>query len=254
MIFPGATAWLLYDNTQNRWLITSEVRYSPKTQEYIVSPGSTTGGDWGDVVIPTAITSGTVGTSGGADNVFPGSWLLSTSTTALSGAYMGMPKTILGTGTHGDSHESIEAYVSLNALSSGADTFYAAVRFQSATTSGVIQTQSNSIAIIYSHIYNGGNWSLVSIDNGGTPSSFVDLGVSASIDVPVLLRLEVDKALSEARAYINGQYAGRVTTNLPSSTITQANGGQVIIRRDGFDAGGTRTLRMHSMKLNYVFD
>jgi hypothetical protein len=253
MIFPGATCVLVYDNTANRWVITSEFRYNAKTQEYIAAPGSVTAGDWGEFIVPTVFSSGAVGTNVGTNNVFPSGFTLSTSTTASSGAYAGFPKTNAGSGTYGDSHQSIEAYVSLGHLSSGADTFFAAVRFVGGTSTGITNA-TNSIAIIYSHIYNSGDWSLVSIDNSGNASTFVDLQVAASIDVPILLRLEVDKGLSEARAYVNGTYAGRVTTNLPNSTSTAVNGGQIIIRRDGFDTGGTRTLRMHNLKLNYVFD
>jgi hypothetical protein len=219
----------------------------------MVSPGSQTAGDWGDLIAPTTIASGGASTNIGVDNVFPSSFTISTSTTAFSGGYVGLPKTIIRSGSYGDAHQSFESYVSLNALSSGADTFYAAIRFQTASQTSAIQSTSNSIAIVYSHIYNSGNWSLVSIDNGGTPSTFVDLAVAASIDVPILLRMELDKSLSEVRAYVNGAYAGRVTTNLPTTTAT-TNGGQCVILRDGFDTGGTRTLRIHNMKLNYVFD
>lgn len=252
IVYPKSTAVLVYDNTLNRWVIASEIGNRPKTQTYEASPGSTTGGDWGNLAVPSAFNSGSVSTSAGVNNVFPAAWTMTTSATASSGASMGFPKVNSGSGTYGDSHQSVEAYISLNGLSVVSDTFYAGVRFAPANGQS-IPTQSNSIGIIYSHIHNSGNWSLVSVDNSGTPSAYIDLGVAAAIDAPVLLRLEVDKALTEARAYIDGVYVGRVTTNLPNSTSVSTNGGNVIIRKSVTGTGGD-SLRVHSLKSSYIFD
>jgi hypothetical protein len=253
MIFPGAAAWLLYDNTANRWVISS-VSSLPdygKKQEYWFSGGSTTIGDWGHMAFG-AISSGTLLSESASDNVFPSSLGLRTSATAASGYYLGFPKTQTSNSTFGDSHSSVEAYVSLSGLSVTADTFYAHIRFaQTSNTNANTLANANTISILYSHVINGGNWSLISVDNSGTVSTAVDLGVAAAIDVPILLRLEIDKGLSEARAYVNGAYAGRVTTNLPDTSAIL--GTQAIIQKM-LTGNGVDALRIHNMKGVSIYD
>lgn len=55
-----------------------------------------------------------------------------------------------------------------------------------------------------------------SVNTSGTTST-VDLGVTVAADTEYELRIEIDRFNTELRFYINGTFAGRITSNLPAT-------------------------------------
>jgi len=249
MIYPKATCVLVYDNTANRWIVANESYEYGKNVNYYWTPGSATAGD-NPYILLSAINSGTTANVDAVNGVYPRAFRGSTSATASSGYIIGLAKGTGDIATYGDCHIVAEGYISLSGLSVTADTFYAGIQIGSITSTS-FENLASSVNIIYSHIINGGNWSLEARDGANASSGHVDLGVAAAIDVPVLLRLELDKSLSEARAYINGAYAGRVTTNFPATTTLTAS--RAVIKKAATGAGGD-AIRVHSLKSNYIYD
>ena len=247
IVNPKESVRLIYDNISNRWRILSQAVTSGfRTQTYHLSPGSSTAGDWSEAGF-AALSSGTVGISG-AGATLPASMSLATGAAALTGAYIGFPKSINNSIRFQGAHLAIEGFVSLSALSVAADTFVAGIQIAPLNANEIL-LQNNSISLIYSHYINGGNWSLVSRDNAGNNSSFVDTGISVAANVGYHLRLEINDAGTEARAYINNNFAGLVNTNMPASSATA--GGRAVIRKQFTGTGGD-TFAVHSLNMYTV--
>lgn len=96
---------------------------------------------------------------------------------------------------------------------------YTFVTGMSANPGTTTLTVNNSIVIRYSHSINSGKFYGVVINNSGTETG-VDLGVTVSANTMYVLTVCHNAANTEARFYINGAFAGVVTSNMPLGPVT----------------------------------
>jgi hypothetical protein len=238
MLFPGKSCKLIYDNTSSRWRLNGSYdKYDGRGVHYSKSASSVTSADHDDLTFTTA-NSGTF-TAVAASSALPAAWRHNTnaSSNALTSIYA--PKSLDFT-VLGQAHIYFETSISVATLSDATDTYTvycSLIDFVTAPT-----TTNNMIGIRYSHGINSGKFEGYSEDNGGSEST-VDLGVTVSTSRVYKLRIEIDKAKTEARFYIDDAYAGRVTANMPASN---AVGADVSLLKS---AGTTsRTLLVHNFQ------
>lgn len=206
----------------------------------------------------TAGTVTTAETSNFTFSISSGSWTATAGTTTLPYSAQGAT----GTSTSGSatliidkgsaytsfagSHIYTEATISIPTLSDGAQTYTVQLAISATLNSSV--TNSNTVAIRYSHGVNSGKFELYARDNSGVEGTPADLGITVATNTLYKIRIELDKAKTEARAYINGAYAGRVTTGLPNSV---ACGSVMTIRKS---AGSTaRQLNVHNFSAGAIY-
>ena len=131
-------------------------------------------------------------------------------------------------------------------LSDGTQTYtfqFGLVPSPSSTTLAV----NNSIGIRYSNGINSGKWEGFTRNNAGTEST-TDLGITVAVDTKYILTLMVNKAKTEARFFVNGNYAGRVTTNLPNNV---AVGTRAIIVKSAGTTSRTVTIPTYTFYTVY---
>jgi hypothetical protein len=214
-LYPGKSAKILYDLTSTKWrILDGDDDYTRPTIFYSWAPGSVTAADWGDWAF-TALASGTVA-AGVATTTLPAATQLSSSTTTNGGAEIYFNKAGVVT-AFASAHIFIEATLSLNDLSDGTQTYTTELQITNNPFSANLEN-NNLFGLRYSHGINSGKWELFSQDNTGG-ESVTDCGVTVVAATLYRLRIEVDKSKSEARAYINGTFVGRVTGTLPNSVV-----------------------------------
>ena len=217
----GGSITLVYNGTTSRWFVVNNT-FNPAVMAangvnghyYNVTVGATTGADWGTVGFATA--SGSNGTSL-ATSTLPAGWDINTASSATGASSLYLSKTVVNPTEFGSSHMVASVSVNFPTLSDGSQTYtfqFGMVATSSSTTLAV----NNSVAIRYSSGINSGKFEGFSRNNSGTEST-VDLGVTVAATTNYLLTVCYDKARSEARFYINGAYAGRVTGSMPNSNI-----------------------------------
>lgn len=238
ILHPYKTTDIIYDETSSRWRILGrDVPLPTNTVFFNWSAGSITAGDFGNMTF-LAISTGTA-TATAATTSLPASALLSTVAGAANGYIMYFTKSAVTYSAFGTGHIWHESTVSIATLSDATDTYTAYVQI-TATPSSTTAVVNNSIGIRYSHGVNSGKWQLYSRDNAGAEST-ADLGVTVATGTLYKLRIEIDKSRTEARAYINDQFAGRVTGNMPNAVVVGSR--NLIIKSLGT---GARTLAVHS--------
>jgi hypothetical protein len=208
-----------------------------------VTPSSVTAGDYGDFGV-AALNSGSVASFSATGNV-PGGVLISTSSTASSGGRAVFSKGNNAVSVFGSSHIIHRALVSLSDTSNSTDDFAIEIRVGGANT---VDSSINSVGLRYNHKINSGNWIVFSRDSGGSESasnSSIDVLPEVVYDVIICF----DVAKSEARGYVNGQFAGVVTGNMP---ITGAVTSSVVIGRTGAIGTSVRSLRLHEMNTTLI--
>lgn len=216
IIAPYGTLIIEYDATSSRTRIV-ENSFDPantaitRGHYYLKCPGATSGSDWGDIAF---------GIGGGDNDVLsgtatlPGGWEIHTSTSATGASSLYLSKTINNPTFFGTCHIISSCYVYFATLSAAAQTYtfsHGIVAGANSTTLDV----NNSVVIKYSHGLNSGKFLGVSRATGGGEST-ADLGVTVAANTPYLLTVCFDKAISEARFYINGVFCGLVTGSMPS--------------------------------------
>lgn len=216
IIAPYGTLILDYDGTSSRVRVIFN-SFDPANQFlnrghfYQACPGATSGGDWGHI---------SFGISGGDNDIIegtatlPAGWFIHTSSSASGASSLYFAKTINSPAFFGASHFISSAFVYFPVLSVTAQTY----TFQHGIITGANSTTlavNNSVCIRYSHGINSGKFEGFSRNNAGTEST-VDLGTTVVENTPYLLTVCFDKAISEARFYVNGVFAGRVTGSMPN--------------------------------------
>lgn len=250
IIAPYHALVIEYDDTTDRVRVVSNT-FNPASLGiglvrgiyYHQSGASVTAADWGDFAF--AASSGSL-TTVNASSTTPGGWSLSTGTTTTGGISVYFAKNLVNVGFWGSSHIIASFLVRVPTLSDGANTFSVSVGMIPTPTSTTIDV-NNACHFKYSHGLNSGKWLAVNRNTSGTETT-VDTGVTVSTTVPDLLTVCVDKALSEARYYINGVLVATITGSMPSAV---AIGPRALILKS---AGTTaRTLALSTFMYSGVY-
>lgn len=245
IVQPGHSVDILYDITNTGWrIIGNSNSATNKGPSYDWSAGSGTAGDYGDIALG-AIGSGT-NTPTASSTSMPAHWLFGTSTNAAWGAYIYAAKTVVTYSAYASAHQYAETLVSIPTLSDGTETFTSELQITETPTSSSMEP-NNTIGIRYSHGINSGKWELFSQDNAGA-ESVADLGITVATNTLYKLRIEVDKSKTEARAYINDVYVGRVTGSMPNSVVCGAR--TLLIKSAGTTS---RNLRVHTFSAGSIY-
>lgn len=250
IIAPYSTVVVEYDSTTSRVRVLSNT-FNPASLGaglvrgiyYQKAGGSTTAADWGDFAF--AASGGSLGTVI-ATSTTPGGWSLSTGATTTGAVSAYFSKSLVNVGFWGSSHIVASFFVRVVTLSDGTNTFSVSAGLIP-TPSSVVLDVNNSCHFKYSHGLNSGKWLAVNRNTSGTETT-ADTGVTVATTAPVLLTVCVDKALSEARYYINGVFVARITGSMPSAV---AIGPRVsIIKSAGTTA---RTLALSNFMYSGVY-
>jgi len=246
----GGSLSMRYSNNYSKWYVTN-CTYNPGVPAvngtmghyYNATVGATTGADWGNIGF---------GLSGGANATttptatLPAGWQLGTSTSATGAASLYFSKTVLNPTFYSSAYMVASTVVYIPTLSDGTQTFtfqFGLIPSPSSTTLAV----NNSIGIRYSNGINSGEWEGFTRNNAGTEST-ADLNVAVAVDTKYILTVVVDKAKTEARFLVNGNYAGRVTTNLPNNV---AVGTRAIIVKSAGTTSRTVTIPTYTFYTVY---
>jgi hypothetical protein len=218
-LYPGKSAKILYDVTSTKWRVLDAENENGRTGAYyFYSNGSATGADWGDWAFDL-VSSGAFNW-GASTTTLPAYLTLSSQSSTTGGAYFYPAKTVQTFSAFGLAHTFFEATFHLPNLSDGTDTYLAEVQIIPTPTSSTIEV-NNMFGVRYSHSVNSGKFELFSQDNVAG-ESVADLGVTVAANTLYKVRIEVDKSKTEARAYINDVYCGKVTGTLPNSVAVGA--------------------------------
>lgn len=241
---PGKRFSLTYDGTSSRWRIEGEYDLrKANSLTYEWSAGSVAGGDYGDVVPNNA--GGGTSTALAATATLPAANQLSTSTSSSGAIGMYFAKSTVSFSAFAAAHIYAEAYISIPTLSTAGERYLAELQItSSASSSG---EDNNSINLRYSDNVNGGEWELFSQDNTGT-ETVADTDIPVAAATLYRVALYIDKAKTEARVYINGTYAGRVTGTMPNSVACGAKA--LIVKSAGTTA---RQLNVHSFNAGAIY-
>jgi hypothetical protein len=244
-LYPGKSCKILYDITSSRWRILDEENSEGKTGLfYEYNAGSTTAGDYGDVAF-LAIGTGTVSANAATTSI-PAAATFSTAASNAAGEVMHFIKGSFTFSAFGSAHNYAECFISIPTLSDGTETFTVELQITGTPNSTSLEP-NNTVGIRYSHGIASGDWELFSQDNVGAESPD-DLDIAVAANTTYKLGLWIDKARSETRAYINGNYVGRVTGNMPNAA---ACGARIILLKS---AGSTaRTLNVHSFSAGAIY-
>jgi hypothetical protein len=244
--YPYSNIDVIYDSTSGGWRIIGEENTEGKTGLfYEWSAQSVSAGDNADAAF-LVINSGTISGVSSTTSI-PATGTISTASASNNGGAIYLIKTLTTYSAFASAHQYAEGYISIPTLSDGTETFTAELQITNAPSSASLEP-NNTIGIRYSHSIAGGNWELFSQDNSGAEGTPDDLDVAVTANALYKLRIEIDKSKTEARAYINGAYVGRVTTNMPNSVVC---GARVILLKS---AGTTaRTLNVHSFSAGAIY-
>lgn len=146
----------------------------------------------------------------------------------------------------GAQHIIASCFVYFPTLSDGTNTYvfsFGIIPSPSSTTLDV----NNSAIIKYGSAVNSGKFQGISRATGGGEAT-ADLGITVAANTSYLLTVCFDKAISEARFYVDGVMCGRVTGSMPSGV---AVGERAIIVKS---AGGTaRSAVVAGMMLTTIY-
>ena len=247
-LLPGHSVTFYYDATSSRWRPENDNVIDnsfPRVQYYSYSPGTITAGDLGEFGF--SVSGGGIAAQN-ATSGLPGATEINTSTSTTGTQAIFCPKIVNSSSRFGEAALTAHCEISIPTLSDGTNTF----TFQFAVTNGASGTTlaaNNTIGIRYSNGINSGKFEGFTRNNAGTEST-VNLGTTVSASTQYHLTIEINKALTEARFYVNGSYSGRVTTNLPTSGTTC--GARTIIVKS---AGTTsRSVWIHSFVSRNIYN
>lgn len=221
LLAPGGSITAEYDGTDSRWYVISN-SFDPasvptgKGIYYNQVAGSTNQSDHSFLGLAQSGT-GSNGNNASATTPIEGTWTLSRGSTAASNSTLYLIKNNVTYTSFGAGHLSAWASVHIPTLSTSAQRFQTQLAITNAP-SGTTARPNNTIGISAVDNENSGNWTLFSVDNAGA-STTVDSGVAPVAGTVYFLQIFVDKSRTEARFFINGSYAGRVTANLPNAVV-----------------------------------
>lgn len=214
VVFGSESVTIIYDPDDARWRIKEsnrlDVTNTGKGNHYTWYPASDTAGDQSDVEWGF---SGTASITSVSHDV---AYVIYATNSVGAYARSWMPKNIDQMGRFARGHAYVEAPLWFTVLSSDIDDFTITLQLTSDPASGTI-FPNNTIGVRYNHTYSSGNWELYSIDNAGTVTT-VDTGVTTATSW-TKMRIEYDKAGSEARLYINDQMEAIIDSGLPNSGV-----------------------------------
>lgn len=251
IIAPYGAVLIEYDSTASRVRVLTNT-FNPASigngnlrgHYYNLKPGSVTAGDWGDFAF-AVVNSGTTTATAGASGL-PGGIAVGTSTSTNAASNLYFSKNILNPAFFGAQHIIASCFVYFPTLSDGTNTYvfsFGIVPSPSSTTLDV----NNSVIIKYGSAVNSGKFQGICRANGGGETP-VDLGITVAANTPYLLTVCFDKAISEARFYVDGVFCGRVTGSMPNGV---AVGERAIIVKS---AGATaRSAVVAAMTLNTIY-
>lgn len=230
----GGSIRMVYNGTTSRWYIVSNSFNAAipgangvNGHYYNVSVGATTGADWGTVGF--GLASGGNGTTA-PTSTLPAGWDINTSTSATGASSLYLSKTVVNPVELGSAHIITSCVVYVPTLSDGTNSYTFQFGLIPSPTSTTLNV-NNSVGIRYTHGTNSGKWQGFSRDNAGSEST-ADLGTTVATNTAYILTVAFDKARSEARFYLNGTFAGRVTGNMPNAT-TDAGSRAIIVKSAG---------------------
>lgn len=246
ILLPSQIMHIVYDGTSSRWriLFIKDVldQSVQKGLTYTTSSPSQTAGN--NPILGTSTGGGAV-SSGSAitsSPQFPSYLSLGTSTSSTGKSQAFFAKSPLYVSCFNKAHLTAVFVISIPTLSDGTNTFTSYCQI-TANNTVTVENPSNTIGVRYSNGVNSGKFEAYSKDNGASESTPVDLGVTVSANVVYTIRIELDCNNTEARFYLDGVFAGRITTNLPADdTVCQPRAIQAK------SVGGTsRTLQLHTL-------
>jgi hypothetical protein len=224
----GGILEMYYDATTDLWRVIEQgfdasnmIESGVSGHFYQASVGSTTGADWGHIGF--GIASGANGQTA-PTSTLPAGWSINTSTSASGAASLFYPKSAANSVESGSAHIVTSFAVYFSTLSDGIQTYTFSGGIVPTATSTTLNV-NNSVTVQYTNGTNSGKWLLVSRDNAGTQST-ADLGVTVAANTVYIITVTLDKARSEARAYVtpvgSATSSARVTGNMPSATDSGA--------------------------------
>jgi hypothetical protein len=244
--FPYQSIDIVYDSTSSGWRILSDYTNDRKTGLfYEYSAGNPNTGD-NNALAALAISTGTTANTASTTSL-PAATTAGISAGAASGHILYFSDAVVTYTSFGSSHQYVEAFISIPTLSNATDRFTIELQLTNTPSSTTLEN-NNTVGIRYQDDINSGEWELFSQDNAGA-ESVADTNVLVAINTTYRLGLWIDKANSEARAYINGTYVGRVTGNLPTASV---NGARIIIIRTGGNTNA-RTVNVHRLAAGAIY-
>jgi hypothetical protein len=219
IIAPYGTLVLEYDDTSDRVRVVGN-SFNPKAHGaqhkgamHQVFPGATLGSDWGRVGF--GISSGDNGTNV-PTSTLPGAWFFTTLSSAAGISTLYFSKTVLNPFHSANGHITASAFVYLDTLSDGSNTYTFTFGFVGGGSSTTL-VLSNEITIQYRHDLNSGKF--LGVCRSSTSESTADLGVTVAANTPYVLTVCCSKSSTEARFYVDGVFAGRITSNVPGTNV-----------------------------------
>ena len=217
-LHPGNAFDMVYQNSLSGWYIldnSPRINIDKMSHYAAWQTGSTTLADkdyWTNTLTGTG--AGIAATT--ANFAIPGGMSLITGTTA-TGQSVFHQKTVIETATIGDHEMIFDAVVSIPILSDATERFSCGINIDNApNTMGV---NNNSLFIRYTDNVNGGRWQGVSRSTAGVEST-LDLGVTVAAATLYRLTILMNKQLTAATFYVDGQFKGTIATNLPANSTT----------------------------------
>lgn len=244
VVLPNRWFCLVRDGSASRWrLITQEVM-DYRILLHLWSMGSTTAGDYGQIAF-LAISSGTVNNSSspGAGNPLAIGLSTSTNTTGGGSAYISKGGAVF---FFGDGHITSDYFIRINGLSDGTNTFTIETSL-SGSPNGTTLAANNTCGVRYSHGVNSGKFEAYNKNNSGTEST-ADTGITVAANTMYYIRIEVDKARSESRFYIDGAFVCRITGSMPNAV--SAGSRAMILKSAGTSA---RMLSVSTMSTRVIY-
>lgn len=221
VVMPGKGVVIEYDGTASRWRVydyaDDNAMNNGRSYCYNFLPGSTTAADWGYVAM--AINAGAIAATA-PTSTNPMHLTLRTAISSTGAAVVGFPKTVTTMAYFGSVHMYAEGFVSIPTLSDGSQTFEVNIGFFP-TSVTVSLNSANNVGIRYTHGTNSGKFQAYTRDNSSAEST-ADTGVTVTAGRVYVLRVELNKDLSEARYYIDGVMVARITGNMPTAGATAA--------------------------------
>jgi hypothetical protein len=243
-LYPGAICKILYDATSTRWRIMSEEGIGKTGLYYRWMPGESSLGAQNEISFG-GFSSGTQSATA-ATTTLPACFQISSAGSATAGYLLNFTRGAGSITAFASSHLWVEAWVSIPTLSTGTERFTLEIQFTNNHNSGSLEN-NNSVNLRYSDNINGGEWELFSQDNAAAEST-ADTNIPVAAATLYRVRIEMDKGKTEARAYINGVFVGRVTGTMPNSVVCSPN--IIFLKSIGTTA---RQFNLHSFSAGAIY-
>lgn len=219
ILAPRSNVKIIRDETSSRFWLPSQAVPEAGLRMYRRRFGgfgaSVSAGDWGEVQFP--ISSGTVA-AGTLSNSKPPGVQVSTSTSAIGSAAVVLTKSTNTILNPGDAHSYFKGIMQTPAqLSDATDSYHLYGGWMQNTTGGSVTNSQNSVFVGYTHSENGGKWVGVTRTTSGV-QTYVDLGVTVAVNTAYTWEIYWNKANNEVRFFLDGEYKGRSTANIPATS------------------------------------